>query len=73
MIDLSGLVKAYDVRGTVPDQLNAGVARALGAAFVAVTGATRLVADRIVDAAAAGERDPIRLRDAAARLMMPYL
>jgi hypothetical protein len=28
-------------------------------------GATRLVADRIVAAAAAGERDPIRLRDAA--------
>jgi hypothetical protein len=28
-------------------------------------GATRLVADRIVDAASAGERDPIRLRDAA--------
>jgi len=28
-------------------------------------GATRLLADRIVDAAAAGERDPDRLRDAA--------
>ena len=28
-------------------------------------GATRLVADRIIDAAAAGERDPQRLRDAA--------
>jgi len=27
--------------------------------------ATRLVADRIVDAAAAGERHPVRLRDAA--------
>jgi hypothetical protein len=26
---------------------------------------TRLIADRIVDAAAAGERDPVRLRDAA--------
>jgi phosphomannomutase len=44
MIDLSALVKAYDVRGTVPDQLNAEVAQALGAAFVAVTGATELVA-----------------------------
>jgi phosphomannomutase len=31
--DLSGLVKAYDVRGVVPDQLNENVARALGAAF----------------------------------------
>jgi hypothetical protein len=28
-------------------------------------GMTRLIADRIVDAAAAGERDPARLRDAA--------
>ena len=34
--DLTGLIKAYDVRGTVPDQLNAGVARAIGAAFAEV-------------------------------------
>jgi phosphomannomutase len=32
--DLSRIVKAYDVRGTVPDQLNGTVAEALGAAFV---------------------------------------
>jgi phosphomannomutase len=32
--DLSGIVKAYDVRGTVPDQLNEAVAEAIGAAFV---------------------------------------
>ncbi len=44
MLDLSTIVKAYDVRGVVPDQLNDEVARALGAAFVAVTGATELVA-----------------------------
>ncbi|CAN5641573.1 phosphomannomutase/phosphoglucomutase [soil metagenome] len=44
MPDLSQIVKAYDVRGTVPDQLNADVARALGAAVVTVTGATKLVA-----------------------------
>src|SRR5690606_25007465 len=31
--DLSHLMKAYDVRGTVPDQLNPQVARAVGAAF----------------------------------------
>ncbi len=31
--DLSNIVKAYDVRGTVPDQLDADTARALGAAF----------------------------------------
>jgi phosphomannomutase len=41
--DLSSLVKAYDVRGTVPDQLDEQVARAFGAAFVRVTGAPRIV------------------------------
>jgi len=44
MIELSELVKAYDVRGVVPDQLNEEVAAALGAAYVAVTGARTLVA-----------------------------
>jgi len=39
-LDLSSIVKAYDVRGVVPDQLDAGVARALGAAFASVVGAT---------------------------------
>ncbi len=38
MSDLSRFVKAYDVRGTVPDQLNDQVARAFGAAFVRVLG-----------------------------------
>ncbi|CAA9242415.1 MAG: Phosphomannomutase [uncultured Blastococcus sp.] len=33
MRDLSGLIKAYDVRGVVPDQWDEDVARALGAAF----------------------------------------
>src|SRR3954447_21177414 len=42
-MDLSGLVKAYDVRGTVPDQLDESIARAIGAAFVDVTGAERIV------------------------------
>ena len=44
MINLSDIVKAYDVRGVVPEQLNAEVARALGAAFVTVTGVRRLAA-----------------------------
>ncbi len=44
MINLSDIVKAYDVRGTVPDQLNPQVARALGAAFVTVTGVRELAA-----------------------------
>jgi phosphomannomutase len=42
-VELSTIVKAYDVRGTVPDQLNDRVARALGAATVEVIGADRLV------------------------------
>ena len=33
MADLSGIVKAYDIRGTVPEQLDADTARAFGAAF----------------------------------------
>ncbi|MDQ6936553.1 MAG: phosphomannomutase/phosphoglucomutase [Actinomycetota bacterium] len=43
MVDLAAIVKAYDVRGTVPDQLDESVARAVGAAFVDVVGATTVV------------------------------
>lgn len=39
MVDLDDIIKAYDVRGTYPDQLNADLARAVGAAFVRVVGA----------------------------------
>jgi phosphomannomutase len=42
-VDLSTIVKAYDVRGTVPDQLNEDIACAIGAAFVDVLGADRIV------------------------------
>ncbi|MDO5503366.1 MAG: phosphomannomutase/phosphoglucomutase [Actinomycetia bacterium] len=34
--DLSAFIKAYDVRGLVPDQLSPAVARAIGAAFAEV-------------------------------------
>lgn len=34
--DLTGLIKAYDVRGIVPDQFSPEVARAIGAAFADV-------------------------------------
>jgi phosphomannomutase len=48
--DLTGLVKAYDVRGTVPDQLSPEVARALGEAYARVVvlpeGAHRVVVGR---------------------------
>jgi phosphomannomutase len=37
---LSAVFKAYDVRGTVPDQVDEELARAVGGAFVEVTGAT---------------------------------
>jgi phosphomannomutase len=36
---LSAVFKAYDVRGTVPDQIDEDLARAVGSAFVAVTDA----------------------------------
>ncbi|MER5595624.1 phosphomannomutase/phosphoglucomutase [Streptomyces sp. NPDC002265] len=42
-VDLSGLVKAYDIRGTVPDQLDEDLARLFGAAFVETTGADAIV------------------------------
>lgn len=48
MTDLSQLVKAYDVRGVVPDQLNETVARALGVAFVEMLRETGDAAEKIV-------------------------
>jgi phosphomannomutase len=41
--DLSQLVKAYDVRGVVPDQWDEPLAEIFGAAFVTVTGADAIV------------------------------
>ena len=38
-IDLATIIKAYDVRGTVPDQLSPEVARAIGTAFARVVAA----------------------------------
>ncbi|MBH1932713.1 phosphomannomutase/phosphoglucomutase [Streptomyces sp. AV19] len=43
MADLSQLVKAYDVRGVVPDQWDEKLAQLFGAAFVEVTGAAAIV------------------------------
>ena len=48
MSDLSHIVKAYDVRGIVPDQLDESVARALGTAFVEMLRESGDEADRIV-------------------------
>jgi len=41
--DLSSIVKAYDIRGVVPDELDESLARDIGAAFVRVLGATSIV------------------------------
>ena len=44
--DLSTIIKAYDVRGLVPSELDADVARALGAAFARFAGSSTLVTAR---------------------------
>jgi phosphomannomutase len=41
--DLASIVKAYDIRGVVPDQLDEGVAEAVGAAFAKLTGARTIL------------------------------
>ncbi|MFI1942116.1 phosphomannomutase/phosphoglucomutase [Streptomyces purpureus] len=41
--DLSHIVKAYDIRGTVPDQWDRPLAELFGAAFAKVTGADAIV------------------------------
>ncbi len=46
MTDYSRLVKAYDIRGEVPAQLNTDIAHRIGALFVRLTGADRVVIAR---------------------------
>ena len=43
MSGLGDIVKAYDIRGLVPEQLNESIAHDLGAAFVRFLGAERIV------------------------------
>ncbi len=43
---LDEVFKAYDIRGTVPDQLDADLARRVGAAFARFTGSKRILAAR---------------------------
>ena len=70
--DLTHLVKAYDVRGVVPDQLDERIAEALGGAFVRVVGAKAVtigwdmhavLARRSAAAFARGAAAPGRRRD----------
>jgi phosphomannomutase len=56
--DLSRIVKAYDVRGTVPDQLDEATAEALGAAFVQTLRASGDDAGQIVVAHDMRESSP---------------
>jgi phosphomannomutase len=46
MAELDRIFKAYDIRGTVPDQLDADVARRIGAAFASFTAADRVLVAR---------------------------
>jgi phosphomannomutase len=43
MIDLDKVIKAYDIRGTVPDQFNEDLARQIGAAYAHLVGNTVIV------------------------------
>jgi len=45
-MDLDAIFKAYDVRGTVPDQLDGDAARVIGAAFARFCGAKRVAVGR---------------------------
>ena len=45
-MDLSAIVKAYDVRGLVPDELDAEAAFRIGAAFARFAGAPRIAVGR---------------------------
>src|SRR4051794_35970422 len=46
MTALDTIFKAYDIRGTVPDQLDADTCRAIGAAFARFTGAPTILIAR---------------------------
>ncbi|EDY44349.1 phosphomannomutase/phosphoglucomutase [Streptomyces sp. SPB074] len=54
MADLSQIVKAYDIRGTVPDQWDEHLATLFGAAFAEVTGAEAIVVGHDMRASSPG-------------------
>ncbi|MFI1538925.1 phosphomannomutase/phosphoglucomutase [Streptomyces anandii] len=64
--DLSQIVKAYDVRGVVPDQWDEALAELFGAAFVQVTGANAVVIGHDMRPSSPGLSDAFA-RGAAAR------
>jgi phosphomannomutase len=58
LVQLEEIVKAYDIRGVVPDQLNEPVARALGTAFVLMLRGSGELAGTIVIAYDMRESSP---------------
>jgi len=46
MVDTTTIFKAYDIRGTYPDQIDERLARAVGSAFATFVGAPRIVIAR---------------------------
>ncbi|SER72425.1 phosphomannomutase [Streptomyces sp. yr375] len=64
--DLSQIVKAYDVRGVVPDQWDESLAELFGAAFAQVTGAEAIVVGHDMRPSSPGLTDAFA-RGAAAR------
>ncbi|MBO0692835.1 MAG: phosphomannomutase/phosphoglucomutase, partial [Acidimicrobiaceae bacterium] len=46
MVGHEAVFKAYDIRGTVPDELDAELARRVGAAFARFAGAPRIIVAR---------------------------
>ncbi|WP_431988055.1 phosphomannomutase/phosphoglucomutase [Streptomyces parvulus] len=64
--DLSQIVKAYDVRGVVPDQWDESLAELFGAAFVELTGASAVVVGHDMRPSSPGLSDAFA-RGAAAR------
>src|SRR3546814_13538651 len=64
MADLDAIVKAYDIRGITPDQLDAPAARAIGAAFARFVSSQQGGAKRVLVA-----RD---MRDSGAELVAAF-
>jgi phosphomannomutase len=56
---MAGIFKAYDIRGTYPDQINERTAAAIGDAVVDVLGARSLVVGRDMRASGLGMRDAL--------------
>ncbi|GEP38725.1 phosphomannomutase/phosphoglucomutase [Nocardioides psychrotolerans] len=52
--NIGAIFKAYDVRGTVPDQIDEDLARATGRAYVQVVGATKVVVGHDMRASSPG-------------------